>query len=71
MLGRLLVKEGDVCMKLVENLFIHSNWREMNSRNYFEIMKAMQLIIILEFRIGDTVFRSDVIRECVRAFCMC
>jgi hypothetical protein len=43
-------------MKLVQNSVTHLNWSEMDSRNNSEIMKAVQLIIPVEFRIEDTVF---------------
>jgi hypothetical protein len=39
-------------MKLVENLVTYLNWGEMDSRNNSEIMKAVQLITTVKFRIG-------------------
>jgi hypothetical protein len=43
-------------MKLVEIVVTHLNWSEMDSRNNSEIMKAVQLIVTVEFRLGDAVF---------------
>jgi hypothetical protein len=43
-------------VKLVENVVTHLNCSEIDSRNNSEVVKAVQLIITVEFNVRDAVF---------------
>jgi hypothetical protein len=56
----------NICMKLVENLVTHSNWREMNSRYNFEIMREVGPLIALWFQTEDI----EILIECLCGLCV-